>query len=64
MAVRCPVCGTEFETDEEFAQHEHELIDSLRDSGAGFQCPTCGAMFDQEEGLVAHQAEGHPAAGG
>jgi uncharacterized C2H2 Zn-finger protein len=64
MAVRCPVCGDTFETDEQLAEHDHEMPVPWRDSGAGFECPECGAMFDQQEDLVAHQAAGHATASG
>jgi uncharacterized C2H2 Zn-finger protein len=59
MAVRCPVCGEGFETDEEFTAHEHEIHPGWKGTGAGFQCPTCGASFTQEEDLVAHQGQAH-----
>ena len=61
MAVTCPVCGDEFETDEQLAAHDHEVPLAVRGAGAGFQCPECGAMFDGEEHLVEHQAAGHEA---
>jgi uncharacterized C2H2 Zn-finger protein len=59
MTVKCPICGDEFETDEQLAEHDHEMPIPWQDSGAGFECPDCGAMFDQQEDLVAHQAQTH-----
>jgi rubredoxin len=59
MAVKCPVCGDEFETDEQLAAHDHEMPVPWESSGAGFECPECGAMFDGEEHLIEHQAAGH-----
>jgi uncharacterized C2H2 Zn-finger protein len=64
MPVSCPVCGDTFETDDQLAEHDHEMPIPWRDTGAGFECPGCGAMFDQQEDLVAHQAAGHQAASG
>lgn len=62
MAVTCPICGEEFETDEEFSAHDHEMPQPWRGSGPGFECPECGAIFDAQEHLVEHQAAGHEAA--
>ncbi|HYG71519.1 MAG TPA: C2H2-type zinc finger protein [Actinomycetota bacterium] len=59
MAVTCPICGDEFETDEMLAQHDHEMPVPWEKSGAGFECPECGAMFDAQEHLIEHQAAGH-----
>jgi uncharacterized C2H2 Zn-finger protein len=64
MSIRCPVCGEAFETDAEFEQHEHDLPDAWRNTGAGFTCPACGAMFSEQEELVAHEGTAHPAASG
>lgn len=64
MAVTCPVCGDEFETEERMAGHDHEMPIPWAGTGAGFECPECGASFDQEEELVAHQAAGHEAPAG
>jgi uncharacterized C2H2 Zn-finger protein len=61
MTVRCPVCGDEFETDAQLAEHDHEMPVPWRDAGSGFPCPECGVLFDQEEDLVAHQSAGHAA---
>lgn len=64
MTVRCPVCGDEFETQEQLAGHDHAMPVPWREAGSGFECPECGAAFDQEEDLVAHQASGHPVSQG
>ena len=61
MAVTCPVCGDEFEDDEQFAAHDHEMPVPWENSGPGFQCPECGEIFDAEEHLIEHQAAGHAA---
>src|SRR3954453_10658532 len=36
MAVKCPVCGDEFETNEGLAAHDHEMPVPWESSGAGF----------------------------
>jgi uncharacterized C2H2 Zn-finger protein len=59
MAVRCPICGEELESEEELAHHVHEMPVAWKESGAGFVCPTCGAGFDAEEDLIEHEAVGH-----
>ena len=64
MAVTCPICGDEFETDEQLAAHDHEMPVAWEDAGAGFECPDCGARFDAQEHLIEHQAAGHSGVAG
>jgi hypothetical protein len=54
--MRCPACGQLLRTDEEIAEHEHELVAALEHAGPGFECPICHEEYDTAENLVVHES--------
>jgi uncharacterized C2H2 Zn-finger protein len=54
MAISCPACGAEFETQEQLDEHTRTQHVS------GFRCPACGAEFESQEQLDEHVKKTHP----
>ena len=54
MAISCPACGAEFETQEQLDDH------TRTQHGSSFRCPACGAEFESQEPLDEHVKETHP----
>ncbi|MCI0632591.1 MAG: C2H2-type zinc finger protein [Actinobacteria bacterium] len=55
MALTCPACGGEFETQEKLDEH------TRTEHGGSFRCPACGAEFETQEKLDEHVRTEHPA---
>jgi pyruvate/2-oxoglutarate dehydrogenase complex dihydrolipoamide dehydrogenase (E3) component/uncharacterized C2H2 Zn-finger protein len=55
MALTCPACGAEFETQEQLDEH------TKSEHGSTFRCPACGAEFESQEKLDEHTKSEHAA---
>ncbi len=55
MALTCPACGGEFESQDQLDAH------TRADHGGGFRCPACGAEFESQEQLDEHSRAEHGA---
>ena len=55
MALTCPACGAEFETQEQLDEHTHTA------HGSSFRCAACGAEFETQEKLDEHVKATHAA---
>jgi uncharacterized C2H2 Zn-finger protein len=55
MALTCPACGAEFETQEQLDEHVRT------EHSSSFRCPACGAEFESQEQLDEHVSAAHPA---
>lgn len=49
--VKCPVCGMEFNTQEEHDKHHQEAHGGQM---AGMKCPMCGYMASSKEDMEEH----------
>jgi uncharacterized C2H2 Zn-finger protein len=56
MALTCPACGAEFETQEQLDEHTR-----TEHGGSSFRCPACGAEFEMQEQLDEHTRTEHAA---
>jgi uncharacterized C2H2 Zn-finger protein len=54
MALTCPACGAEFETQDQLDAHTREAHSS------SLRCPACGAEFESQEKLDEHVRATHP----
>jgi uncharacterized C2H2 Zn-finger protein len=55
MAITCPACGAEFETQEQLDEH------ARAEHSSSFRCPACGAEFESQQQLDEHVEAAHPA---
>jgi uncharacterized C2H2 Zn-finger protein len=54
MALTCPACGAEFETQEQLDEH------TRTEHSSKLRCPACGAEFETQEQLDEHTRSTHP----
>jgi uncharacterized C2H2 Zn-finger protein len=57
MAVRCPTCGGEF--DSQAALDAHTRSEHGSETGT-FRCPACGMQFGSQRELDEHTRSEHP----
>ena len=57
MALRCPACGAEFETQEALDTHARE--EHQPQPMSSFRCPACGAEFETQDSLDEHTKSAH-----
>jgi uncharacterized C2H2 Zn-finger protein len=58
MAVRCPTCGSEF--DSQAALDEHTRSEHGSQQQGTFRCPACGMQFGSQQELDEHTRSEHP----